>query len=99
MLAETSPLIVGAIMAIETLLVLLLVGAAAGFLAGQVVEGYGFGLIGNVVLGIIGAFVANWFLPKLGLYSGGTIIGDIVYAAIGAIIVLLVAGLVRRVVA
>ncbi len=86
-------------MAIETLIILLLIGAAAGFLAGQIVEGYGFGLVGNILLGIVGAFVANWLLPKLGLYAGGTIIGDIVYAALGAIIVLLVAGFVRRVLA
>lgn len=84
-------------MAIETLLILLFIGAAAGFLAGQVVKGYGFGLAGNILLGIVGAFVASYLLPMLGLYSGGSIVGDIVFATIGAIIVLLIAGLVRRV--
>ena len=85
-------------MAVETLLILLFIGAAAGFLAGQIVKGYGFGLLGNVLLGIVRAFVASYLLPKLGLYSGGTIVGDIVFAMIGAIIVLLIAGLVRRVI-
>ena len=85
-------------MAVETLLILLFIGAAAGFLAGQIVKGYGFGLVGNVLLGIVGAFVVSYLLPKLELYSGGTIVGDIVFAMIGAIIVLLIAGLVRRVI-
>ncbi len=83
-------------MMIETLLVMLLVGAAAGFLASHIVEGYGFGLVGNILLGIVGAFVASMLLPMLGLYAGGTLIGSIVYAAIGAVIVLLLVGLVRR---
>ena len=83
-------------MAIETLLIWLLIGAAAGFLAGQIVKGYGFGVIGNILLGIVGAVVAGYLLPMLGLYSGGTIVGDIVSAMIGAIVVLLIAGFVRR---
>jgi len=86
-----------ATMAIETLVILLLVGAVAGFLAGQIVKGYGFGLLGNIVLGIVGAVVASYLLPKLGVYSGGTMVGDIVSAMIGAIIVLVMAGFMRRV--
>ena len=54
-------------MAVETLLILLFIGATAGFLGGQIVKGYGFGLVGNVLLGIVGAFVASYLLPKLGL--------------------------------
>ncbi len=50
-------------MGIESLLVFLIVGAIAGWLAGLLVKGYGFGLLGNIVVGIIGAFIAGWLLP------------------------------------
>jgi uncharacterized membrane protein YeaQ/YmgE (transglycosylase-associated protein family) len=56
----------------------------------------GFGLVGNVVLGIIGAIVAGWLLPALGISLGGGIIGAIIAAAIGAIIVLVIVALVKR---
>ena len=50
-------------MGIESLLVFLIVGAIAGWLAGLLVKGYGFGLLGNIVVGIVGAFIAGWLLP------------------------------------
>ena len=71
-----------------------LIGAVAGWLAGQIVAGGGFGLIGNIVLGIR-AFVAGWILPKLGLYIGGGVIGAIINAAIGAAIILVVISLIK----
>ncbi|WP_257388176.1 GlsB/YeaQ/YmgE family stress response membrane protein [Tahibacter caeni] len=83
-------------MTVQALLVWLVVGAVAGWLAGQIVKGHGFGLIGNIVVGIVGAFLAGWLLPGLGLGLGG-IVGSIVYAAIGAIILLLLIGLIKRV--
>lgn len=83
-------------MTIQTLLVWLVVGAVAGWLAGQIVKGHGFGLIGNIIVGIVGAFLAGWLLPGLGLGLAG-IVGSIVYAAIGAIILLLLIGLIKRV--
>ena len=54
------------------------------------------GLVGNVVLGIIGAVVAGWLLPLVGISLGAGLIGSIITAAIGAIIVLLIVSLVRR---
>lgn len=84
-------------MQIEPLLILLLIGAVAGFLAGTIVKGYGYGLVGNIVVGIVGAVVAGWLLPRLGLYTGGDIIGQIIAATLGAIALLLVIGLVRRI--
>ena len=60
-------------MALESLLVILLVGAVAGWLAGLIVKGYGFGLLGNIVVGIVGAFVAGLILPTLGLNIGSGI--------------------------
>ena len=61
-------------MTIESLIVWLIVGGVAGWLAGLVVKGYGFGLIGNIVVGIVGAFIAGWLLPRLGIVIGGGII-------------------------
>jgi uncharacterized membrane protein YeaQ/YmgE (transglycosylase-associated protein family) len=81
----------------EALLILLLIGAVAGFLAGTIVKGYGYGLVGNIVVGIVGAVIGGWLLPRIGLYTGGDIIGQIIAATLGAIALLVVLGLVRRV--
>jgi uncharacterized membrane protein YeaQ/YmgE (transglycosylase-associated protein family) len=83
-------------MALESLIILLVVGAIAGWLAGVIVKGYGFGLIGNIVVGIIGAVIAGWLLPRLGIFIGGGYIAWIINAVIGAVILLVVIGLVRR---
>jgi len=80
----------------ETLLVFLLVGALAGWLAGVVVRGGGFGLIGDIVVGIIGAFIAGWLFPRLGFSLGTGIVRAIVNATIGSILLLLLLRLVRR---
>jgi uncharacterized membrane protein YeaQ/YmgE (transglycosylase-associated protein family) len=83
-------------MGIESILVWLLVGAIAGWLAGLIVTGGGFGLIGNMVIGIIGAVVAGWLLPQLGVNLGTGILRAIINSAIGAVIVLVVLSLIRR---
>ncbi|MCK9539013.1 GlsB/YeaQ/YmgE family stress response membrane protein [Dokdonella sp.] len=82
-------------MTIESILIFLVIGAVAGWLAGQIVKGRGFGLVGNIVVGIVGAFIAGWLLPMLNLGLTG-IIGSIIYATIGAIILLVVISLIRR---
>ena len=79
----------------ESLLVILLVGVIAGWLAGQIVRGGGFGLVGDLVVGIIGAFIGDWLLPRLGVHLGVGIVGAIFDATIGAILLLLVIRLVR----
>ena len=79
----------------ESLIVILFVGLVAGWLAGKVVRGAGFGIIGDIVIGIIGAFIASWLFPRLGIHIGGGLISEIIYSAIGAIILLLVVRLVR----
>lgn len=84
-------------MTIEGLLILLLVGALAGWLAGVIVKGRGLGLIGNIVVGILGAFIASWLLPQLGIVIGGGLVGSVIYAMIGAIILLIIVMAVRRV--
>lgn len=85
-------------MDLQSLLILLIIGLIAGWLAGVIVKGFGLGLVGNMVVGVIGAFLAGWLLPTLGLgFSlGSPLLTSIVYATIGAVILLLLLGLVRR---
>jgi len=73
----------------------LVVGAIAGWLAGQIVRGFGFGLLWNIVIGIVGAFIGDWLLPRLGIHLGTGIVASIVNATIGAVILLLLIRLVR----
>jgi uncharacterized membrane protein YeaQ/YmgE (transglycosylase-associated protein family) len=79
----------------ESLLVILFVGLAAGWLAGQIVRGTGFGLIGDMVIGVVGAFIGDWLLPRLDIHLGTGIISAILNATIGAIVLLLIIRLVR----
>jgi uncharacterized membrane protein YeaQ/YmgE (transglycosylase-associated protein family) len=79
----------------ESLLVILFVGLVAGWLAGQLVRGAGFGIVGDIIIGIAGAFVASWLFPKLGLHLGTGLVREIIDAAIGAIILLLIVRLIR----
>ena len=74
----------------------LVIGAIAGWLASLIVRGAGFGLIGNIVIGIIGALVAGWLLPQLGVSLGSGTMRDIINATIGAVVVLVILSLVRR---
>jgi uncharacterized membrane protein YeaQ/YmgE (transglycosylase-associated protein family) len=80
------------IMTIEALIIWLVIGTVVGWLAGQIVRGYGFGLISNIVIGMIGAVIAGWLLPLIGVAVGGSIIAAIINA-IGAVILWLVVGL------
>ena len=81
----------------ESLIIFLIVGVIAGWLAGLIVSGGGFGLIGDLVVGIVGAFIASALFPRLGVHIGSGIGEQIVYAMLGAIILLLVVRLIRRV--
>lgn len=78
----------------ESLLTILLVGLIAGWLAGRIVHGGGFGLIGNIVIGILGALVASWLLPRMGLNLGSGMVRSIVNATLGAVILLFIASLI-----
>ncbi len=79
----------------ESLLVILVVGVVAGWLAGKIVRGAGFGLIGDLVVGIIGAFIGDWLLPRVGILLGTGIISAIINAVIGAVILLFLIRLVQ----
>lgn len=83
-------------MTAESLLVILLIGAIAGWLAGLIVQGTGFGLIGDIVIGVVGAFIASWLFPQLGIRLGAGIVASIVAATIGAVLLLVIVRLVRR---
>lgn len=80
----------------ESLIVILLVGVVAGWLAGQIAWGTGLGILGDLVVGIIGAFIGDWLLPKLHLHLGTGILALIINATIGAIILLLLISLAQR---
>jgi uncharacterized membrane protein YeaQ/YmgE (transglycosylase-associated protein family) len=79
----------------QSLIVILLVGLVAGWLAGQIVRGGGFGLVGDIIVGVLGAFVGNWMLPRLGIHVGVGRVAEIVDATIGAIVLLLLLRLMR----
>jgi uncharacterized membrane protein YeaQ/YmgE (transglycosylase-associated protein family) len=79
----------------ESLLVILFVGLVAGWLAGEIMRGYGFGLIGDMLVGIVGAFIGDWLLPRLGIHLGVGLIAAIVNATIGAVVFLLILRLLR----
>ncbi len=79
----------------RVLIVILFVGLVAGWLAGKIVRGTGFGIIGDIVVGIAGAFIASWLFPRLHISIGSGLISEIIFSAIGAIILLLIVRLVR----
>jgi len=74
----------------------LVVGLVAGWLAGMLVKGGGFGLIGDLVVGVIGAFLGGWLFSTLGASAGGGLLGSIVVATVGAIVLLFLVRLVKR---
>jgi uncharacterized membrane protein YeaQ/YmgE (transglycosylase-associated protein family) len=83
-------------MTVETLLIWALVGAVAGWLAGLVVRGFGFGLVGNIIVGIIGAFLGGWLFGMAGIAIGAGIINTIFTAFIGAVVLLLIVRVIKR---
>jgi uncharacterized membrane protein YeaQ/YmgE (transglycosylase-associated protein family) len=82
-------------MSSESLIVILFVGLVAGWLAGKIVRGTGFGIIGDILVGIAGAFVSSWLFPRLGIHLGTGLVSEIIYSAIGAILLLLIVRLIR----
>lgn len=83
-------------MSAETLIVYLIVGLVAGFLASRVVRGGGFGVIGDIIVGLVGAVIGGWLFGRLGLLSGSGLLGSIVTAFVGAVLLLVVVRLVKR---
>ena len=65
-------------------------GIVAGWLAGKVMDGGGFGVIGDLVVGLVGAFIGDWLLPRLGIHLGVGVVALIINAFIGAVVLLLI---------
>jgi uncharacterized membrane protein YeaQ/YmgE (transglycosylase-associated protein family) len=78
------------------LIVWLIIGALAGWFAGLLVKGGGFGLFGDIIVGIIGAFVGGWLAGVLGIHIGSGFIASIITATGGAVILLFILRLVQR---
>ena len=80
----------------QSLIIILVLGALAGWLAGMVFQGGGLGLIGNIVVGIVGGFIGYWLLPKLGVHikTGTGWLDYVLIAAIGAIVLLVLLNLI-----
>jgi uncharacterized membrane protein YeaQ/YmgE (transglycosylase-associated protein family) len=73
-----------------------LIGLVAGWLAGLLVKGGGFGVVGDIIVGIIGALVGGFLFSSLGVSSGGSLVGAIIVATIGAIILIFLLRLLKR---
>ena len=78
------------------MIIMLIVGASAGWLAGQIVRGFGFGLLWNIIIGIVGAFIGVWLLTQLGFVPFSGFVGSIVNAVIGAVVLLVIVGFIKR---
>ncbi len=79
----------------QSLVVILFVGLIAGWLAGQIMRGVGFGIVGDIIIGILGAFIGSWLLPQLGIHFGSGIVVAIINATVGAVVLLVIIGLLR----
>ena len=83
-------------MSAHGILAWIIIGAIAGWLGGALIRGGGFGLIGDVAVGIVGAFIGGWLAGVLGISIGGGFIASIVTATAGAIILLLILRMIKR---
>jgi len=79
-----------------SLIAFLLIGAVAGWLAGQLMRGGGFGLLGNIVVGIVGAFVGGFLFGLVGVSAGGGLVGSLITAVVGAAVLLFIVGLFKK---
>ena len=74
----------------------IIIGGVAGWLAGKIMKGGGFGLVMNIVLGIIGSMVGGWVFSFFGISADGGMIGSLVTALVGAVLILYVARLIKK---
>ena len=82
-------------MTITDLIIVLVIGAVAGWLAGVIMKGGGYGLVGDIIVGVIGSLIGGWLFGLLGIAAGG-LIGSIVAAVVGAIILIAILRLIKR---
>lgn len=81
-------------MSAQELLIILLVGLIAGWLAWIIVRGTGYGLVADIAIGIVGALIGSWLLPQLGIHIGSGLVAAIISATIGALVLLVILRLV-----
>ena len=81
----------------QSLVVILLVGLVAGWIAAKFMTQYGMGIVGDVIAGVIGAYIGNWLAPRLGVHFGTGLVRTSLNATGGAIVLLLLVRLIRRV--
>ena len=74
----------------------IILGAVAGWLAGTIVKGGGFGLIGDIIVGILGGLVGGWLAGILGIGSGGSILGSLIIATAGAVVLILLVRMIKK---
>ena len=82
-------------MDLTSILIFLVIGAVAGWLAGVIMKGGGFGLVGDIIVGIIGAVLGGWLFGVLGITAGG-LIGAIITATVGACVLLLIVRMIKK---
>jgi uncharacterized membrane protein YeaQ/YmgE (transglycosylase-associated protein family) len=74
----------------------LIIGAIAGWLAGLLMKGRGFGILGDIIVGIVGALLGGWLFGVLGISAGGGLVGSLIVAFIGAVVLLFIVRLIKR---
>jgi uncharacterized membrane protein YeaQ/YmgE (transglycosylase-associated protein family) len=74
----------------------IIIGAVAGWLAGQIMKGGGFGILGNIIVGIVGAVIGGWVFGLLGISTGGGLIGALITAVVGAVILLFIVSFIKK---
>ena len=82
-------------MSTENVLLFLVIGVVAGFLAGKIMKGAGVGLVGDLIVGVIGSFIGVWVFGLLGIVSGG-ILGMLIASVVGALLLLYIIRLAKR---
>ena len=83
-------------MSVTALIWILVVGLIAGWLAGKVMRGAGYGVVGDMIIGVVGALIGGWLFGKLGIGLGGGLLGQIIVAFVGAVILIFILRLLRR---
>jgi uncharacterized membrane protein YeaQ/YmgE (transglycosylase-associated protein family) len=84
-----------AIVDVQALILFLVIGAVAGWIAGMLMRGGGFGVLGNIVVGVIGALIGGFLFSLLGITAGG-LVGSLVTAVAGAAVLLLIVGVLKK---
>ncbi len=83
-------------MELEQTIVFLVIGGVAGWLAGLIIKGGGFGILGNIVVGVLGALAGGWLFDMVGISIGGEWVGPIATATVGALVLLFIVGLIKK---